>query len=260
MRCLIGKVGILLRRTALTACTAVLLCFGAGSREAWPQAAKGTTEENAASALTLEQCIGMALASNPHMADPAAHIQEMRGLAWQAGLYPNPRLDSGYPQVIGRSPSSVYSVGLTQEIVRGNKLRLQHAAANEQARQSEWEMMFRRFQVMTSVRQAFFVSLAAQQRQELARQLLETATKSENTANRLIEAGLGTETELRSTRIDRRLAETALKTTNATLIGRMRELAAVVGRPTLHIAAVEGDLNVTLTDFDDASALREVAE
>ena len=73
--------------------------------------------------ITLEECISIALASHPRLAESLARVTESQGSAVQAGLYPNPRIDSGNPQTISPNRTSVYSFGLTQEVVRGGEIK-----------------------------------------------------------------------------------------------------------------------------------------
>ena len=78
--------------------------------------------------LDLDACVAMAMMSHPRLFEANARVSEAQGSAVQAGLYPNPRIDSGNPQVIGPNRTGVYSIGVTQEIVRGKKLQLDQAA------------------------------------------------------------------------------------------------------------------------------------
>src|SRR4051812_20515839 len=74
--------------------------------------------------LSLDECVALALVSHPRLVEFNARISEAQGVAVQAGLYPNPRVDSGNPQTIGPNRTGVYTIGLTQEVVRGGKLQL----------------------------------------------------------------------------------------------------------------------------------------
>lgn len=241
------------RRHALGLAAMFLLAF---SRPSFGQADQAPAD----SGLTLEQCVALALESHPQLAGAGAQVDEARGLAYQAGLYPNPRLDSGNPQVIGRSPSSVYSVGVTQEIVSAGKLRLKQAAATESARQTEWELTLRRIQVITTVRQSFFATVGAQRRQALFVRLAEIAEKSEATSQALMDAGRVSEADVLLLRVERRRAENSLRNAATYLNGKRRELAAVMGRTDLQIASVSGSLNVPMPDFDDDAVLVQVIE
>ena len=57
--------------------------------------------------LTLDECVAWTLVRHPRLAEAGFLIDQSRGMALQAGLYPNPRLDSGNPQTIGPQRTSV---------------------------------------------------------------------------------------------------------------------------------------------------------
>jgi cobalt-zinc-cadmium efflux system outer membrane protein len=208
--------------------------------------------------MTLDQCVAMALISHPRLAEFNARITEAQGVAVQAGLYPNPRVDSGNPQTIGPNKTSIYTIGLTQEVVRGGKLKLNQAAATEGARQAEWEAVRKRFEVLTTVRQEFFSTLAAQRRKKLLERLLELTKKSEKTSENLLEAEQVSETDVLSLRIERQKAETALNGADIALLGQRRQLAASIGVPISSIAEVDGNLTAEVPAFDDETVLMQV--
>jgi len=208
----------------------------------------------------LEDCVAIALANHPGLSEASALIDEARGQVVQARLYPNPRVDSGNPQTIGPRGTSVYSFGLTQEIVRAGKLKLDQAAALEAARQSEWDSVRRRFEILTTVRQEFFSTLAAQTRQTLLTRQLQLAQRSEMISQNLLKGGQASGADLLSLRVERRRAEVALQRTELALSGNRRQLAATLGIPELKIAAVDGSLTVAVPGFDDDQILFEVLQ
>src|SRR4051812_6473015 len=79
--------------------------------------------------LTLAAAESLALNYNSRLLEARARYDQARGQAMQATLYPNPRFDGGNPQQLAGS-SSVYSGGVSQEIVVAGKLSLDGAAAN----------------------------------------------------------------------------------------------------------------------------------
>lgn len=214
----------------------------------------------AALPLKLEDCVALALASHPQLVEARARIDEAHGSALQAGLYPNPRIDSGSPQIVGPRGTSVYSEGLTQEIVLAGKLKLNRAAAIEATRQTEWDAVRKRFDVLTAVRQEFFMTLAAQRRRTLLEKLLLVTKQSEKTSIGLFNAEQVSETDVLLLRVERRRAETSLQSAEIVLEGRRRQLAATLGTRNLKISAVEGSLAVPVTEFDDEQVLMQVVQ
>ena len=208
--------------------------------------------------ITLEECVSIALASHPRLAESLARVTESQGSAVQAGLYPNPRIDSGNPQTIGPNRTSVYSFGLTQEVVRGGKLKLDRAAALEAAHQAEYDVVRRRFDVLTGVRQEFFSTLAAQRRKALFEKLLELSKRSEQTSLNLFDAEQVSETDVLLLRVERRRAETALQGAEIALIGQRRQLATSIGVSMFTMSEVRGNLTTNVPQFDDEEVLTRV--
>ncbi|WP_010584406.1 TolC family protein [Schlesneria paludicola] len=208
--------------------------------------------------IDLDECVALALASHPRLTEYNARISEAHGSAVQAGLYPNPRVDSGNPQVIGPTRTGVYSIGLTQEVVRGGKLKLDRAAALEAAHQAEWDSVRKRFEVLTSVRQEFFSTLAAQRRKTLLQKLLEISKQSEKTSMNLFDAEQVSETDVLLLRVERRKAETSLQGADIALLGQRRQLAASIGVSVMMVGEVDGQLTAKVPDFNDDEVLARV--
>ena len=208
--------------------------------------------------LTLDQCIAIALTTHPRLAESLAHVTVSHGSAVQAGLYPNPRVDSGNPQTIGPNRTGIYTIGLTQEVVRGGKLKLDRAAALEAAHQAEYDVVRKKFEILTGVRQEFFSTLAAQRRKALLEKLLELAKRSEKTSLNLLEAEQVSETDVLLLRVERRRAETALQGAEIALIGQRRQLATSIGLSMLEVNEVKGNLTTTVPEFDDEDVLTQV--
>lgn len=215
-------------------------------------------DEVSLSKMTLEQCVTLALGNHPRLSEYDARIAEAQGNAVQAGLYPNPRIDSGNPQTIGNNKTGIYTIGLTQEVIRGGKLKLQQAAATEAAHQARWDAVRRRFEVLTNVRQEFFSTLAAQRRVYLLEQLLKLARSSENTSMNLLNAEQVSETDVLLLRVERRKAETALQSAEIALVGQRRQLATSIGVTEETVGEVAGNLKSSVTDFNDEEVLAQV--
>jgi cobalt-zinc-cadmium efflux system outer membrane protein len=208
-------------------------------------------------AFTLDYVTTLALSNSPVLPAASAEISQARWQAMQAGLPPNPRVDSGNPQTIGGG-QGVYTTGLTQPWIRGGKLSLDRAAGEQQAQRLTADFTRRRFEVLTVVRRQFFAVLAAQQRVAILGQMLQIARQSETTTENLLRAGQVGETDLLLLRIERRQAEMELQAAEALLLGAKRELAARIGLPFLGIDSVVGDLAIPLPSYDDAALVDQM--
>jgi cobalt-zinc-cadmium efflux system outer membrane protein len=193
---------------------------------------------------------------SPVLRQARADVDEARGLAIQAGLYPNPRFDTGNPQQLGGS-NTLFNGGLTQEWVRGGKLRLDVAAAEQAVRQAQLAYTRRQFDLLTDVRQQFFAVLADQERVIMFRNLAAIARRSVEIAQNKLANGQGTETDMLLLRIDLRRVQVSLQNTETILRAGRMQLAALLGLPQLPIERLVGDLGVTLPDFNDEAVRQQ---
>ena len=189
---------------------------------------------------TLEELQSLAESSSPALRQAAADVETARGVAIQAGLYPNPLLIGGANQIVGNQ--SQYYAAMSQEIVTKNKLCLSQQAATRQVMQAEQNFIATRYQLLTAVRQAYMKTLAAQRRYEVLVRLVEIARKSMETADRLRVAGEGTRTDLLLFEIEFEKAEVAVENAEARLAAARKELAATLGLRDMQIGRINGNL------------------
>jgi len=202
--------------------------------------------------LSIAYAVSLAEMNHPALRQASEAVEEARGTAVQAGLYKNPRLDSGNPQTIGGA-QSIYSVGVTQEIIRGGKRRLDMAAAWQNVERNEHQFNLIRFAVITDSRRLFIAALATQRRVENLSSLLTFAKQLEQTNEKLYKAGQTSETDLLSLRLERRRAETAFQAAEAELIGRRKQLATHLGLPELPAVPLDGSLTLKFPAYDALS-------
>ena len=208
-----------------------------------PPAPSATIAE-AAPGTTLEELVALAEASSPVLRQAAAEVESMRGKAYQAGLYPNPVASSGATQLAGRE--SQYFAGLSQEIVTKQKLKLDQAAVCREVVQAEFRFVRTRFELLTAVRQGYFLTLAAQRRMEVLTRLVEISSKSRQAAARLQEAGEGTRSDTLLFEIEVEKAEVALENAEAKWHAAQRQLVAILGLRDLHLERIHGNLTESL--------------
>jgi outer membrane protein, heavy metal efflux system len=196
---------------------------------------------------TLAELQGWAEQNSPELPRAAAEIEVQRGRAWQAGLYRNPELQGGSPQLGGRD--SQYYAMLSQEIVTGRKLQLDRAAICREVTQAELQFLRARFDLLTQVRQSFYTTLAAQQRHEALTTLLKVVKRSAETAQNLEKGGEGSRGDTLLLELELERAEFGLENASSSLHAMRRQLAATLGDPELVIERLEGDLAAALPDY-----------
>jgi cobalt-zinc-cadmium efflux system outer membrane protein len=208
------------------------------------------------SVLSLQDASWLAMTYSPVMRVARANVDEARGLAVQAGLYPNPRFDTGNPQQLGGS-NTLFDGGLTQQWVRGGKLKLDVAAAEQAVRQAQLAYVRQQFDLLTAIRQQFFSVLADQERVVMYRNLVAIARQSLDASQKLMAAEQGAETDVLLLRIDLNRILVSLQNTEITLRAGKRQLSALVGLPQLPIERLVGDLGVNLPNFDEESVRQQ---
>lgn len=196
----------------------------------------------------LDEVEAFALAGSPNLREAAADARAAHNRAYQAGLYPNPTVYTASPQWTGSI--SQYNVFVGQDIVTGGKLQLSRAALARQARQASLKYERARFDLLTAVRKSFYGALIAQRRVEVLESLVAIADKSHATAQKLLEAQVGTTTDKLLLEIELDKAQVALTGAMTVLDASRDELAAVLGDPTLRVARVVGNLSHELPDFE----------
>ena len=193
--------------------------------------------------------------NNPVLRRDLARVEAAQGVAVQARLWPNPRIDSGNPQQLA-SYSSVYSTGFIQTIVTKGKLRLDQAAALEGVRMSELTYQQDRYEVIRAVRQQFYETLSGQVRMQVLQRMKTIVNDSLSTAIKLEKGGEGNHTDVLLLGIEARRVELALQNVQTLLKGSRRQLAAQVGIPEMEIGQVVGNLKLAPPAFDE-QALRD---
>ena len=192
----------------------------------------------------------LALANHPSIQTAIAALAAAQGNAIQVGLYPNPNMIAGATQWGGSDTFWIGSV--SQEFVVANKLRLQRQAALQEVRQADFNLTQTRFEVLSTVRDVFYRTLALQRRVEALTQLVDIAGKSYESGERLKRGGEGTLTDELQLKIQFRRAAAILASNNAQLSAAKNSLAAVTGLPEMKIGKVDGILETALPDMDYA--------
>lgn len=197
---------------------------------------------------TLDELTSIALANNPSLRAAAQEASAARGRAHQAGLYPNPVFATSAPQLAG--DQSQYNAFWSQDVITSGKLKLDSQAEWRGVRQADLRWRQVHFEVLTTVRQRFYTTLAAQTRVEILTNLADIANKSKNVGDRLLRGGEGTRTDALLLDIEFDRAQIAHKSALATLEADLHQLAAGVGLADLKIERVKGDIDTRLPEYE----------
>lgn len=204
---------------------------------------------NDAAPLSLNDLEQMALENNPGIAEAWANIQATRGRWVQAGLPPNPRLGYSGQQLGSGGQAEQQGVYIEQEFIRGGKLRLGRAVANQEIVHAEQEFEVQRRRVLTDVQMGYYAVLCAQRRLELTDELVRVGNEATKAAQNLFEKGEGSRRDLLQARIESRSAETFRQQARNQHMAAWRMLAAVLGSPGMPPRTLVGKIDEAETQI-----------
>lgn len=202
-----------------------------------------------AAALTLADVEQFTLSHHPSLNEAGAEIEVARGKAVQAGLYPNPVWYASSPQWAGNI--SQYNTFIGQDFVTGGKLKLDRAAAQHAAWQTEWQAVQTRQDVLKGVRHAFYGAVVAEQRLSVYQQMHAIAEKSTDLGSSLMKAGEISQADLLALETESQLALTNVENAEVQLVASQRKLAAATGVPHWRVPSLSANLKATLPDYDE---------
>ncbi len=202
--------------------------------------------------LSLAELQQLTLERHPRLAQVTWAVETARGVAVQAGLYPNPTLTITGDELGDRQgPGGIWTLPLLeQEIVTGNKLGLSQAAALKEVGQAELRVISERFRVLTQVRQSYFELLALQKRVDILTELIGLAEESVGMAKKLRDAGVSSELDVLQLDVDLERYRAERDAATRAIPAVFRRLAAEVGQDDLPFARLVGDLERELPTYD----------
>lgn len=173
----------------------------------------------------------LALVHNPALREASAELEAARGRQVQAGLYPNPRLLYDQDTVGSRlAPQGNFTAVASQEVVTAGKLRLDRAVAERGTASAAWDLVGRKYEVLTRIRRVWYdylslrglLRLNADTVASLERGLTITRQQVESSGTRPRTDVLRLEALLEEARINQARVQEAAA-------GAWKELAAEVG-------------------------------
>lgn len=207
--------------------------------------------------LTLASLQQMAVENSPVIRQAAADVEQARGKAVQAGLYPNPTL--GYQgDTIGTARTAGYNgVFFSQEFITADKLSLAQNAALFQMRAAEAELRKARIRLASSVRRGYFRVLVAQEQLRFNRALAELSEEVYQAQIDLVTGGEAAPYEPLQLRVFAVQSRNNVIQSQNTLNAEWRQLAAALGLPQLTRHPVAGSIETALpaVDYERASGL-----
>lgn len=221
---------------------ALLSLFGVGLLIT-PGAAQVAPEKPQPAPLTLDDLQRIAMANNPTAAQAEANLRVAAGFARQAGAYPNPTVGYYGDEIRGGYYGGGKQGGfVSQTIVMGGKLSAARHLANVAMRQAETVREMQRFRIVNNVRMLFYEVLGAQRLAAVRQDLANIAADAAQTSHQLANIGQADRPDVLQAEVEQQRADLSLRIAQQDLRSSWRTLAAVVGKPDLPLAVLNGDL------------------
>ncbi|MFO0903388.1 MAG: TolC family protein [Pirellulales bacterium] len=200
--------------------------------------------------LTLDDIEQLTLENHPGIAELAARVEAARGFWLQAGLAPNPLVGYSGQQIGSRGLAEQDGVVVQQEIVRGGKLRLSRAVAEQEIQRVEMEFSTEQMRALTVARKAYYDAMVAQKRAQFNDQLVEIGARGVQVAESLLKAKEIGRTDLLQARIVADQARILQTNSRNRVIATWRSLAASTGVPELPPQPLNASLNALDRTYD----------
>ncbi|TSE19809.1 TolC family protein [Tepidimonas aquatica] len=151
------------------------------------QSANGVEQIEAATPLTLQKAVALALEANLDLTVAQREIEAVEGQVIQGRVRPNPEL--AYSLEDQRTPTRTQSVQINLPIELGGKRAARIAAAERGRDVAVEELNTRRVEIRAAVVAAFFETLAAQERAALAQASVDLAKRATDAVAKRVAAG-----------------------------------------------------------------------
>ncbi len=184
--------------------------------------------------LTFEEALRYTLRFNPDLQAAAWEVRAREARTLQAGLWPNPELESEIDGAGITTPGldpqdQEMSLLLSQELPLGGDLGAARQQAFQEALLAGWNYEAMRLELIARTRQAFVEVLTAQERLRLADSLLALARRFEQAVRARVSAGKAPPFEARRAMVVRANAELAAREAAQLLEAARRQLRSLWG-------------------------------
>lgn len=200
---------------------------------------------------TLEQ---LAKQHNPTLMQAVALVEGEKGIAMQAGLWPNPLLGYRGAQLGQKGTLGEFQGGfIQQKFITGGKLRLSREKYLARVSAAEFQALSQIYVVLNGVRIQYFRTLGAQRRLAIERELLKTAEDHLVTTKEMFNVGQANRADLHQATVvlnDQQLSVLMAENHERMHWERLATVVGVLLPPGELQGALEGDLQ-PLT-FQDA--------
>lgn len=189
--------------------------------------------------LTLELALEQAISRSPAIAAAAKEVEAAGGAARQAGVWRNPELNTTVEDTRRESRTTTVTVDIPLEL--GGKRAARVTAAERAVSVASAELSNVRAEVRSSVVNAFFGALVAQERMKLAESSTNIAARAADAVAKRVAAGKVSPVEETRARVDFANAQLELTEAKSELQTARFILATVLGDSAPTFELVQGD-------------------
>jgi cobalt-zinc-cadmium efflux system outer membrane protein len=198
--------------------------------------------------LTLNGALQRALASNPKLVAADRDIGIATGKHIQAGAIPNPEFLFELDNVFGTGDyrglnSAEMIVGIGQLIELGGKREARVAIGAAELQSARWQREAVRLEILSDTAVAFFNVLGGQRKVQIFDAQIAALDRLMPLLQRRIDAGASSPGEVARVQVAGDLVRAERERTRTTLAIARRELAVLMGAPTVNFAHAVGDLS-----------------
>jgi cobalt-zinc-cadmium efflux system outer membrane protein len=202
-------------------------------------------------AFTLDDLVRIAVERNPRLTRAAFAVDAAHGRYVQAGVYPNPVFAFAADELGDRTgPPGILSPQVSQEIVRGGKLRLSQAVAAKEVDQAALAVLAERYALIGAVRVAFYDAYALQERAAILADLVRISEESVNRLRPGVEKGAVAKLDLLQLEIERERTRAEAMAVERELPTAFHRLASVVGVKELPPVLLAGSFDQPVPEYD----------
>ena len=214
-----------------------------------PTVEESTQLQEPTGTINLRQALTLALTHNPDLKAFSWAVRAGEAKTLQAGLRPNPELETEIEEFGGSGDLSGFSaiettIQLGVPIDLGGVRRKQRQIAGLEAELAGWDYETARLDVLTQVNRAFIDVLAAQEVVTLNEELVRLAEQVFNTAKAQVEAGKVSPVQQMRTQVELANSRISLETSKRELEGARFVLAATWGSTSPTFEKVEGQFEM----------------
>lgn len=212
--------------------------------------------------ITLAELQQIALENNPTTRAAQAGIEVARGLARQAGAWPNPVVGYTGEEITTRDPDPRGEHGffVEQTIPLGGKLRLSRQVFERAVERAEAGVDLQRQRILSSVRTLFYEILTAERRVEVHEGLATLASEAVGITAQLFNVGAADRPDHLASEVEARRIQLELNGGHNRVFALRQQLAAVVGSADVAAQPLSGSIDQAIPELERNAIIRALVD